>query len=89
VGQKNIFCVFHTFRWSSTYLCYILFENAKKVKNRLTLLGSRGTIFDFWIFDLLQMNLGWQKNSQTKVEKAFFFIFMSSYAEMNFWGQKS
>jgi hypothetical protein len=28
---KNInFCVFHTFRWSSTYLCYIPFENAKK-----------------------------------------------------------
>jgi hypothetical protein len=29
---KNIFfCVFHSFRWSSTYLCYIPFENAKKV----------------------------------------------------------
>jgi hypothetical protein len=32
----------------------------------------------FWIFDLLQRNLDWQKNSKTKVEKAFFFIFMSS-----------
>jgi hypothetical protein len=28
----------------------------------------------FWIFYLLQLNLDWQKNSKTKVEKAFFFI---------------
>jgi hypothetical protein len=36
--KKYFFCVFHNFRWSSTYLCYIAFENAKKVENRLTLL---------------------------------------------------
>jgi hypothetical protein len=53
----------------------------------LCIRGSR--ILDFWIFDLLQLNLDWQKNSKTKVEKAFFFIFMSSYAEMSFWVQKS
>jgi quinol-cytochrome oxidoreductase complex cytochrome b subunit len=29
------------------------------------------------------------KNSNTNVTKAFFFIFMSSYAEMSFWGQKN
>jgi hypothetical protein len=42
----------------------------------------------FWIFNILQLNLDWQKNSKTNVEKAFFFIFMSSYAEMSFWGKK-
>jgi hypothetical protein len=42
----------------------------------------------FWIFDLLQLNLGWQKNSKAKVEKAFFFIFMSSYAEISFFRPK-
>jgi hypothetical protein len=40
------------------------------------------------MFDLLQLNLDWQKNSKTKVEKAFFFIFKSSYAEMSFLGPK-
>jgi hypothetical protein len=35
------FCASHTFRWSSTYLCDITFENAKKVENRLTLLRIR------------------------------------------------
>jgi hypothetical protein len=45
-------------------------------------------VVDFWIFDLLQLNLDWQKNSETKVEKGCFFIFMSSYAEMSFLGPK-
>jgi hypothetical protein len=36
--KKIFFCLFHTFRWSITYLCYIPFENAKNVENRLTLL---------------------------------------------------
>jgi hypothetical protein len=43
---------------------------------------------DFWIFcifNFLQLNLDWQKNSKAKVEKAFFFIFMHSYVEMSFW----
>jgi hypothetical protein len=40
----------------------------------------------FWIFNLLQLNLDRQKNSKTKIEKAFFFIFMPSYAEMSFLG---
>jgi hypothetical protein len=44
---------------------------------------------NFWIFNILQLNLDRQKNSKTKVEKAFFFIFMSSYAEVCFFGQKS
>jgi hypothetical protein len=39
------------------------------------------------IFDLLQLNLYWQRNSKTKVEKGCF-IFMSSYAEMSFFGPK-
>jgi hypothetical protein len=37
-------------------------------------------VVDFWILDLLQLNLDWQKDSKTKVEKAFFLIFMSSFA---------
>jgi hypothetical protein len=32
VLNKIFFCVFQSFRWSSTYLCYIPFENAKKSK---------------------------------------------------------
>jgi hypothetical protein len=46
---------------------------------------------DFWIFgisDLLLLNLDWQKNSKTKVEKKFFFMFMSSYEEMCFGPKK-
>jgi uncharacterized membrane protein YfcA len=39
-------------------------------------------------FSFLQLNLDWRKNSKTKVEKAFFFIFMSSCAEMSFWGSR-
>jgi hypothetical protein len=43
----------------------------------------------FWDFQFpIQLNLDWLKNSMTKVAKAFFFIFMSSYAEMRFLGQK-
>jgi hypothetical protein len=34
------------------------------------------------------LNLDWQKNCKTNVEKALFFIFMSSYAEMSFRGPK-
>jgi hypothetical protein len=43
---------------------------------------------DFWIFFLsynfLQFAADGKNNSMTKVEKVFFFIFMSSYAEMSF-----
>jgi hypothetical protein len=34
-------------------------------------------------FHFLQFAIDWQNNSKTKVEKMFFFIFMSSYAEMS------
>jgi hypothetical protein len=39
-------------------------------------------------FNIKQLNLDWQKSSKTKVEKVIFFIFISSYAEINFWGPK-
>jgi hypothetical protein len=42
----------------------------------------------FWIFNLYKINLDWQNNSMIKVETASLFIFMSSYAEMCFWGLK-
>jgi hypothetical protein len=38
----------------------------------------------FWIFNLLQLYLDSQKNSKTKIEKVFSFIFVSPYAEMSF-----
>jgi hypothetical protein len=38
----------------------------------------------FWIFNFLQFAIDGKNNSKTKVEKVFFFIFMSSYAEMSF-----
>jgi hypothetical protein len=37
---------------------------------------------------LLQLAIDWQNNSMTKVEKMFFLIFMSSYAEMSFFREK-
>jgi hypothetical protein len=39
-------------------------------------------------FEFLTSELGLTKNSKIKVGKAFFFIFMSSYAEMSFWVPK-
>jgi hypothetical protein len=48
--------------------------------------GVRGV--DFWIFNLLQLKIDWQNNSKTKVEKVFFFMFMSSHAEMSFSREK-
>jgi hypothetical protein len=43
---------------------------------------------DFWIFNSLQFAIDGKNNSKTKVEKVFFFSFMSSYAEMSFLKQK-
>jgi hypothetical protein len=42
----------------------------------------------FWIFNFLQFAVDVKNNSKTKVQKVFFFIFMSSYAEMSFLKQK-
>jgi hypothetical protein len=42
----------------------------------------------FWIFCFLQFAIDGKNNPKTKVEKVFFFIFMSSYAEMSFLKQK-
>jgi hypothetical protein len=41
--------------------------------------GSR-----FLSYNFLQFATDGKNNSKTKVEKVFFFIFMSSYAEMSF-----
>jgi hypothetical protein len=38
----------------------------------------------FWIFNFIQFAIDWKNNSKAKVEKLFFFIFMSSFAEMSF-----
>jgi hypothetical protein len=38
----------------------------------------------FWFFNFLQFAIDGKNNSKTKVEKVFFIIFMSSYAEMSF-----
>jgi hypothetical protein len=45
-------------------------------------------VVDFWIFNVWQLNLDWQKNFKTLVEKVFFFNFMSSCPEMRFLGTK-
>jgi hypothetical protein len=47
----------------------------------LTRLHSRGS--RFLSYNFLQFAIDGKNNSKTKVEKAFFFIFMSSYAEMS------
>jgi hypothetical protein len=49
-------------------------------------MGNRGS--RFLNYNFLQFAVGGKNNSKTKVEKAFFFIFMSSYAEMRFLKQK-
>jgi hypothetical protein len=38
---------------------------------------------DFWYSIFLQFAIDGENNSKTKVETVFFFIFMSSYAEMS------
>jgi hypothetical protein len=40
-------------------------------------------------YNFLQFAVDGKNNSKTKVEKVFFFIFMSSYAEMSFLNKKS
>jgi hypothetical protein len=40
------------------------------------------SVSDKWIW------IGWQKNYKTRVEKVFFFIFMSACAKINFWDPK-
>jgi hypothetical protein len=45
-------------------------------------------IFIAMIFDLLELNLHWQNNYRTKVEKKFFFIVTSSYVKMSYLGPK-
>jgi hypothetical protein len=62
-------------------------------------LYSRGSRFlnFLWIFNFLQFAIDGKDNYKSKVEKVFFFIFMSSYAEMSFffvgnrsiWGSKN
>jgi hypothetical protein len=47
---------------------------------------SRGS--RFLNYNFLQFAVDGKNNYKTKVEKAFFFIFMSSYAEMRFLKQK-
>jgi hypothetical protein len=49
---------------------------------RVCTLYSRGS--RFWSFNFLHFAIDGKNNSKTKVEKVFFFIFMSSYAEMSF-----
>jgi hypothetical protein len=48
---------------------------------------SRGS--RFLIYNFLQFAIDGKNNSKTKVEKAFFFMFMSSYAEMSFFKIKN
>jgi hypothetical protein len=45
-------------------------------------MGIRGS--RFLSYDFLQFAIDGKNNFKTKVEKAVFFIFMSSYAEMSF-----
>jgi hypothetical protein len=42
---------------------------------------SRGS--RFLIYNFLQFAIDGKNNSKTRVEKVFFFIFMSSYSEMS------
>jgi hypothetical protein len=52
-----------------------------------SILRTRGS--RFMNYNFLQFAVDGKNNSKTKVEKVFFFIFMSSYAELSFLKQKS
>jgi hypothetical protein len=58
-----------------------------RLKRSLFLIGEVD-FWIFWIFNFFQFAIDGKNNSKTKVEKVFFFIFMSSYAEMNFKNKK-
>jgi hypothetical protein len=60
--------------WIVRYLYYFVIGNLS-----LSIRGSR-----FLIYNFLQLAIDGKNNSKTKIEKVFFFIFMSSYAEMSF-----
>jgi hypothetical protein len=54
--------------------------------NFFSLVWTVGEV-DFLIIlfsNFLQFAIDWKNNSKAKVEKVFFFIFMSAYAEMSF-----
>jgi hypothetical protein len=58
----------------------------QNVKIVLQTLGSRGkSVFGF----SMSNNLDWQKNSKTKVEKVFSYIFIASCPEMSLFGTKN
>jgi hypothetical protein len=56
-----------------------LLINPLKQSTDLPNRGSR-----FLIYNFLQFAIDGKNNSKTKVEKVFFFIFLSAYAEMSF-----
>jgi hypothetical protein len=52
--------------------------------NSQYIVGEVDFFYFFFIFNFLQFAVDGKNNSKTKVQKVFFFIFMSSYAEMSF-----
>jgi hypothetical protein len=56
------------------------------VNCKIAILHNRGS--RFLNYNFLQLAVDGKNNSKTKVEKAIFFIFISSYAEMRFLKQK-
>jgi hypothetical protein len=63
----------------------VLFFGRNTVRYTILRAGHLGkSVFGFfWIFNFLQFAIDGKNNSKTKVEKVFFFIFMSSDAEMS------
>jgi hypothetical protein len=74
-----------------TALNYKNFAFAEFLSDFISTLYIRGKSifgFDFLAFQYLTTEFGSAKNSETKVEKALFVIFMSSCPEMGFWAKK-
>jgi hypothetical protein len=61
---------------------YVINITTGKVSNLSCAVGEVD-FWIFWIFNFLQFAIDGKNNSKTKVEKVFFFIFMSSSAEMS------
>jgi hypothetical protein len=71
------------FGWDKFNCLWRWLQKTKHFGRALYTRGSR-----FLNDNFLQCAVDGKNNSKTKVEKAFFFIFMSSYAEMSFLKQK-
>jgi hypothetical protein len=79
-------CFFFYSAVSVTAFMFFLSIFCKNLLGDFCKLYSRGS--RFLIYNFLQCPIDGKNNSKTKIEKVFFFVFMSSYAEISFFKSK-